>query len=254
MKYLCLMDFDGTITSNLLDLSSYGRTYLKEYLINNKMCIISEESFDNLYNWCKRNELECDIASISSSKSLINNNLLYDSINKNIINELINKFNDGIYTTFGETEKYPFVSHFKERLHFFYPKDYKIVDSFDNNILSITIAIQNEYSSELKKYLSSNNLFFETKGKDKNRELLRVKNSLFNKEKVAYNLINQYQGYKTISITDSIVDKELFNISDISIAMINGDDEIKKMAQYVTEYDSLHDGAIKMLDYICHFE
>ena len=254
MNYLCLMDFDGTLTNNLIDLTSDSKQLLNNFLKDNKMCIISEEKFKTLLDWINKNGIKCDIASISSSIAKINDSYYYSSISSITIMDIINKFNDSIYTTFGEAKDFSFVTHYKDRLKFFYPKNFIIKDIIDSDILTINIAISNDKSDDLKKYLNESNLYFESIGKDKNREILRIKKEIFNKLKIGNILKNIYKDYKVIAITDSISDQDMFKISDITIAMKNGDNEIKKMAQYITEFDQEHNGAIKMLDYICHLK
>jgi hydroxymethylpyrimidine pyrophosphatase-like HAD family hydrolase len=215
---------------------------------------ISEEKFNTLLDWINNNGIKCDIASISSSIAKINDSYYYSSISSITIMDIINKFNDSIYTTFGEAKDFSFVTHYKDRLKFFYPKNFIIKDIIDSDILTINIAISNDKSDDLKKYLNESNLYFESIGKDKNREILRIKKEIFNKVKIGNILKNIYKDYKVIAITDSIADLDMFKISDITIAMKNGDNEIKKMAQYITEFDQEHNGAIKMLDYICHLK
>ena len=251
MKYLCLMDFDNTLnTNNEFDLET--KNLLNSYLKNNKLCIISESSYNELYEFINKLNIKCDLYSTSDMKYNINGNIYESSFNNNILDEIINKFDDSIYTLYLKSNNQYYVYKYQERLELLYPKGYKMLNDISDNINFIVVALNINYKDEFIKYININNLFYDILGEDKNRILIRIKKDNFNKND-AYNLlINNYKNYITLGITDSYFDYEMIKNCDIKIAMINGDNKIKEIADYITEYDNNSFGAIKILKKICH--
>lgn len=251
MKYLCLMDFDNTLnTNNEFDLET--KNLLNSYLKINKLCIISESSYNELYEFINKLNIKCDLYSTSDMKYNINGNIYESSFNNKILKEIINKFDDSIYTLYLKSCNQYYVYKYQERLELLYPKGYKILNDISDNINFIVLALNINYKDEIIKFININDLFYDILGEDKNRILIRIKKDNFNK-KDAYNLlINNYKNYKTLGVTDSYFDYEMIKSCDIKIAMINGDNKIKEIADYITEYDNNSFGAIKILKKICH--
>ena len=62
--YYCFMDFDGTLTINNKNLNKEAINIINKYLINNELCIITEENYDLIKEYLFTNNIKCDIASI----------------------------------------------------------------------------------------------------------------------------------------------------------------------------------------------
>ena len=251
MKFLCLMDFDDTLNTNK-DIDLETKNILNSYLENNKLCIISESSFNELEKFINKLNIKCDLYSTSDMKYMINNKLYDSSFKKDILFEIINKFDDYIYTLYLKSNNQYYVYKYQERLELLYPKGYKELQniSFDINFIVGAFNIKNK--NEIINYIINNNLYYDILGEDKNRILLRIKKDNFNKN-YAYNILtNNYKNYKTIGITDSYFDYDMIKNCDIKVSMINGDNKLKINSDYITEYDNNGFGAIKILKKICH--
>lgn len=72
----------------------------------------------------------------------------------------------------------------------------------------------------------------------------------FNKSTSLYDLLNLYGASinQLVTFGDSINDSEMLMMTENGVCMINGKEDIKKYANYITKYDNNHDGVIRFID------
>ncbi len=72
----------------------------------------------------------------------------------------------------------------------------------------------------------------------------------FNKSTSLYDLLSLYNAKleQLVCFGDSINDVEMLTMNHNGVCMINGVEELKKYASYITKYDNNHDGVIKFID------
>lgn len=72
----------------------------------------------------------------------------------------------------------------------------------------------------------------------------------FNKSTSLYDLLNLYDANvsKLVTFGDSINDSEMLMMTENGVCMINGKEDIKKYANYITKYDNNNNGVIKFID------
>lgn len=72
----------------------------------------------------------------------------------------------------------------------------------------------------------------------------------FNKSTSLYDLLNLYGASvnQLVCFGDSINDSEMLMMTEHGVCMINGKDELKKYANYITKYDNNNNGVIRFID------
>ena len=71
----------------------------------------------------------------------------------------------------------------------------------------------------------------------------------FNKSTSLYDLLNLYNAdvSQLVCFGDSINDNEMLMMTENGVCMLNGKDELKKYANYITKYDNNHNGVIEFI-------
>lgn len=249
--YYCFMDYDGTLTSNNRNLNKEEIEILNKYLINNELCIITEEKYDKIKDYLDFNGIKCDIASLGSSILLFKNKLINSKIQYEKIMDIYNLCKDDIYTAYFEYENKIEIINYQERLEALYPninREYVKIPS--NKCNYIFIAINISLKNELINLLKNLNLSYKSYGEDKNRIILKISSSFTKKEDIYDYLKDYLKDKKTIGISDSYNDIPIVDKCDIKFAMKNGDSIIKSKYQNTT-YDCNNSGAIIELKNIC---
>lgn len=243
MEFFCLCDLDGTL------LNSTGEVDLESiHLINNmtdkvKIIIVSQASYLKLIELKEKYNIEVDIFSTSSKKALLNNQLYFNTIDSNIISKIIRKFENSIYTAYGEGMDNNYIYKYQERLTSIYPKKYQ-EEFIDLTVLYL--SIYNDCYDEFMLYLGALNLDAELIMQDYKKSLLCISKKKFTKEE-AFDLAKNIYNLEAIGITDSIKDINMIKKCKIKIAMKNGDLELKNKCEIITEFDNNSAGAMKTL-------
>ena len=253
--YSILCDYDGTLIKDNGEIDDKYIDELHDICNNNHFFLLSSSSYNELLKFKKKYSLNINIFSLTSNICLINNEMIISRIPKNIINTLIQLYNRYIYTAYSESENDVVIYRYQERLEVFYPKgDRKIETIIHDDRPSITFAIDNEGVDSFYNKIHSLRLGYKSLGKDKNRELITIYQKHISKSDGYYYIKNKYPDDKIISISDSIFDYDMFEKSDIKIAMRNADMELKNRSEIITQYDNNESGAIRALYNICHLK
>lgn len=253
--YSILLDYDGTLINNKGTIDSNDVILLKEIIDKNHICVVSSTNYTGLKEFKKKYDINIDIVSTSSGVAEINNKLITNMIPKALINSLLTEFEDIIYTAFGESLDKSFIFKYKERLDLLYPRKERIIDtvlSFD--LTSITFALSIYKSNEFIEKIDDLGLGYAIISKDKNRIILNIFRNSMSKADAYYLVKNEYNDKKIIGVSDSYYDIDMISKCDIKVAMLNSDQELKSISDYITEYTNNEGGAIKLLYNICHLQ
>ena len=253
--YTILCDFDGTLIMDNGKIDNNYLDMLNDVCNNNHLCLISNSSFDILNKFKNDNNLKIDILSLSSNIASIDNEIIINKLSSIIINSLIDIFNRYIYTAYSESDIDTIIYKYQDRLDLFYPKNNRrLLNKVDSDRPSFTFVIANDGVDRFIDKIRTLHLSFKSIAKDKNREIINVYKLPISKSDGYYMLQNKYNSDKTIGISDSIYDYDMFEKCDIKIAMKNADNELKKRSDIITKYDNNNSGAIRALYDICHLK
>lgn len=244
MKYIALCDFDDTLSNNN-QVNNKSKNLISEYVKDNLLYVITYEKFDPLYKIFKEFKHNFGFISLTDNRWFINNEIIEKKINNALLNNIIKQFKDDIYTIYAENDDSTLIYNYKERLDLLYPKkNRKIINEFEFGVKKLTIAIANSSSSSLKEYLKSNNIYFDEYAKDKNREILIISAIPNTKEEIVKLLINEKKEYISVGIANDINDYKYLKHCNIKIAMLNSNEDLKKLCDYTTEFDNKNDGCM----------
>lgn len=241
---LALVDLDNTLTtSNGLILEETIKD-INEFNKKNKLVIISTSYFNEIDNLLKKYGLKIDFYSISNNIGLIDNKIYKGNIN--LLNELIDKFDDAIYTLWSNDINNTYVYKYQDRLAFFYPKGNLIkLDSFNVNLPNIFIAISNDNIDNFINYINNNELNYNIIAKDLKRHIIRISPKNYSEFDFYKFIINKYKNYKTVGIGDSSSNLDFINLCELKIAMKNS--ELEEKLKIKTPLDNNSNGALNYL-------
>ncbi len=241
---LALVDLDNTLTtSNGLILEETIKD-INEFNKKNKLVIISTSYFNEIDNLLKKYGLEIDFYSISNNIGLIDNEIYKGNIN--LLNELIDKFDDAIYTLWSNDINNTYVYKYQDRLAFFYPKGNLIkLDSFNVNLPNIFVAISNDNIDSFINYINNNELNYNIIAKDLKRHIIRISPKNYSEFDFYKFIINKYKNYKIIGIGDSSSNLDFINLCNLKVAMKNS--ELEEKLEIKTPLDNNSNGALNYL-------
>lgn len=260
---IIFLDIDGTLTNSKKEISNYTKeiiTKTKEMGIYVVLCTGRTNSYT-----IEKSKLT------NSSNIVISNNgaLIYDYEKDKVIfespfpNDVIKK----IYNFSIENQVDCTLNSIYNRYKSFetsdndYITDATIIDSFDIIKENITQAVINSYDYEktmkVKDYLqkegniiiSNTNLYF--KEKNSKKAWFMDINTSNNSKGKAINILLEYLNIKkeqTICFGDQMNDYPMFEACKYSVAMINGNNELKKKATFITEFTNDEDGVAHFIE------
>ncbi len=253
MSYVVLMDFDGTLVNDNKEIRNDHLNILKNFLLNNKICIVSSEPYQSLLNFKNKYNLNIDIFSSSSGISTINGETIINNLPSSVINLLFETFENSIYTAYGESLDKSFVYNYQERLEALYPKQNReTITYLEYDVSSFTFAISNTITNEFIELLNQLNIDYKIIAQDKNRDIFQIYRNNISKVDAYYLIKKAYPNKKIVGISDSYYDFDMMEKCDIKVAMINGDDKLKFNCDCVTQASNNEGGAILILNDICN--
>ena len=246
MAYFCFCDFDNTLAINK-NLSPNTLKLIEEFCHKNRLCVLTYQNFFELQKILQSSS--CDYISLSSGIAKLNNNIYYNNISFDFINNIILKYGDCIYTAYMENDKNTYIYKYQSRLEMLYPKlNRKEITNLDCDVTSLTIALNKSCNiEEFYTEVTSKNYNYIKLAEDKNRYLLLIKANSLSKEDIVLNLKKKYNNYTFIGIGDSLDDYEFIKLCDIKIAMLNGDENLKKLCDLTTKLQASEDGCMLQL-------
>ena len=245
--YTILSDLDGTLLNDNNKIDNDDLSLLHKITKNNHLCIITNSNYLNLLKIISDYNLNVDFFSNTSNIARINNEYIKYEIKKEIINNILNKYEDYIYTAYTELDKC-YVFNYVDRIKSFYPSDVKIINKIESDIPYLFIAISNDIKDSFIKNINELKIEYKIEGNDSKRTILILYKKKLKKKDIFKLLNDKYSDKKIIGISNSYYDIDYINLCDIKIAMNNSDNKLKEIADIITKYDNNSGGAIKELN------
>ncbi len=242
--YLALVDLDNTLTMSNGIILDETINDINKFNKENKLIIISTSYYNQIDDLLKKYGIKTDFYSISNNIGFIDNKLFIGSIN--ILDDLISKFDDDIYTLWSNDINNTYVYKYQDRLQFFYPKGNLIkLETFDINLPNIFIAISNDNIDNFINYINNNKLNYNIIAKDSKRHIIRIAPKGYSEFDFYKFIINEYKDYKTVGIGDSSSNLDFINLCDIKVAIKNS--ELESKLEIKTPLDNNSNGALNYL-------
>ncbi len=243
---LALLDFDNTLTNSSSIVLKETILDIKKYTIDNKICIISNSSFNFLNEFKNNNLLNISFYSIKDSMGILDDKIIKSNISYLILNEILNKFSNSIYTGWTTNSINSYIYNYQDRLNFFYPLEKRIIiDKFDIDLPSFNFAININLKDEFINYLNEKNLGYEIIASDLKRIIIKIFAKDFNNLIIFKKIIKYFNPDITIGIGDSIENLSFINLCDEKIAMLNSN--LAAKLKKTTKYDNDHNGCLRFL-------
>lgn len=243
---LALLDFDNTLTNNKGIVLEDTILDIKKYTKDNKICIISNSSFNELNKFKCDYSLDISFFSLNNLMGSIDNKLYYSNIKFEKINEIIDDFKDYIYTIWSSNSFNSFIYNYQERLNFFYPKeDRMIFEKLDKDLPYLCIALNKGNDVLFFKKIKELNLCYEIIASDLKRNIIKIFNENFDKLSIFNNIIKYFNPNKTIGIGDGLDNLDFINLCDEKIAI--KDSILSQNIKKTTNKDNNFNGC---LDYL----
>mgnify|MGYP003295163347 CR=1 FL=1 len=262
-KYLIAVDLDGTLIPNLYDISEYTvKVFNKIRELGHKIVIVTGRPFRSSYFVYQLFHLDTPI--INYNGQLITNpsdpNYAEKSwvMKREDVLKIYNFSKDKQFAFFTENYDNICSNNGEEYLHkLMHLKDLSKLYVGDLNEILKTdihgslILAKDEYGSEIVNYVNNN--FTDIKARtwkwDMYNVIVELYSTLTNKG-TSIKIVRDELGFDkahTISLGDSKNDFEVFNEAAIKIAPLNAEEEIRKIATYVTDETCEKDGIAKFL-------
>lgn len=252
-----LLDIDNTLTNKNEEISKETAEYFSK--INSNYLVILVTGRTNMYAVEKSKKCNASPIVISDNGSVIYNykkdEVLYNNFfNKEAISkiwDISQKYNiDCVFNTLYKRYRYNRFMNNK------YIKNNNIgianVNEINNEVSQVVLLSnnENEYLSCIKEISIIKDIEICNKGREADGRYfadLNVKGtSKGNAIKVLYDLFN-IEKTNSICFGDSGNDRSMFENSGIKVAMKNATEDIKNIADYITEYSNNDNGVVKFL-------
>ncbi len=269
MSKLIVLDLDGTLLNNKGEVSEYSKKCLNTYeSLGHMVVLASQKNYGEMNSLHKSLNLKSPIICEGGSELYFYNDKLKDivmSIDINTLQEIFRENIDYIISAFYHYKTNLFIHN---RLDILTPL-YGINSStviHTNNFLEMNLIYPNMIFMVIDK--SKDDIFLKnmekyneyieltTLGKDQMHALYYMNIKNVNKAYATLELMmhTNYKMDDLICVGDSAKDVGLLKLPCTSCAMINGEDEAKEKAKYVSEYDNNNDGCVKFVNKILNLD
>ena len=253
---IIFIDLDGTLLNDESTISFKSKEVIKE-LVNKGINVILCSGRANTDTIRISKEINATPIVISNNGAIIYNyetdNKIFESpITQLAIKEIWDSaINDNIGITLNSTYK-----RFKNNKSFI---DANIIDKVEEIEENVTQIVLNTDSYEslikMKSFIEENHKDMESKNiwsrLDKNKEVFEmdISKKFNNKGEAIRRLLNKLniKREQAMCFGDQENDISMFNECGIKIAMKNGCDKLKRMADYVTDFSNNDDGVVNFL-------
>lgn len=261
MKYLFAIDLDGTLLNDNAELNSKTIEYIKSLDKNDyKVIITTGRPLLGMIDFYEKLGLDT-YAICNSGTSIIDlkrgNTLVNHPIDKDVyisvFKETKSILDSAIYTIdrkcymYKKMENAEFIKHITKGAEVIIGELDEICDISPNGGL---FMVKKGYEKEFENIISKHK---EVKvrcwGNFYGNDYYEIYNSSYNKATSLKDLLRFYNAdtSKLVCFGDSINDSEMLSLTKNSVCMINGKDELKKIATYITKYDNNNDGVIEFI-------
>ncbi|MBP5444989.1 MAG: Cof-type HAD-IIB family hydrolase [Acholeplasmatales bacterium] len=263
MKYIFAVDLDGTLLNDKAELNPKTIEYIKNLDKEKyKFVITTGRPYLGMIKFYKQLELDTYVICNSGTSVLLPNSD-FKPINHNIEKSLFLAFYN---KSLDLLESAIFTDN---SICYIYNKQYN--NEFFKHIQDGATVIDGDYNKTITDG-PSGGLFILKNGCDKKfmENCKEFENKIgvrcwgnfygcdyyefyqkgFNKSTSLYDLLNLYDANldQLVCFGDSINDIEMITMNNNGVCMINGKDELKKFARYITKDDNNNDGVVNFID------
>lgn len=248
MTFTAICDYDGTLTNEYGKLSECTSKDICRFLQKNHLCILTHTEAETMEEILTEHKINCDYFSITSQQGKINNTKIQNRIPLKKIQNLLQEFNDDIYTAYTRHNHITYIYHYQNRLDSLYGNTEKkdMIDMYMSPS-HLILAISKDKKERFCFFLQQQNLSYSVLGEDQNRILFHISQYTINKNTVLELLKQQYPFDITVGIGDSTEDWEFIQNCDIKVAMKNGEEKLKRLCSFTTEPDNTENGCMDFL-------
>ncbi|MCH5179752.1 MAG: HAD family phosphatase [Erysipelotrichales bacterium] len=264
-KYLIALDMDGTLLNDKKEICPKTKEYLKKLQKDGHIIVIaSGRPIRAIKKYYDELELTSPIVCYNGANIIVPNSPDFKEIcfsfPKEIVKEIYSDLKDKyIDNVMCETNEKLWLVQDDEILgEFFWLDDMELIkgdlhQNLDENPMTMIIrSISTDYNDEIRNAIK------------KHKDLsLRFWGGVYNSySEIYFNYVSKASGLEyiaklfniptqnIIAFGDAQNDIEMFNLSGISVAMQNADDDTKKHAKIISEFDNNHDGIVYVLKQI----
>ena len=261
-KYLIALDMDGTLLNDKKEICKKTKEYLKQLQKDGHIVVIaSGRPIRAIKKYYDELELTSPLVCYNGANIIAPNSSDFKEIRFSFPKEIVKKIYHDLKDKYIENvmcetnEKLWLVQDDNILSDFFWLDDMElikgnIIDNLNENPMTMIIkSISTDYNEEIIKSVK--------KHKDLN---IRFWSGSYNSySEIYFNYVSKASGLKQIAerynipteniiaIGDAQNDIEMFNLAGISIAMQNADEDTKKHATIVSEFDNNNDGIMYAL-------
>lgn len=263
MKYIFAVDLDGTLLNSNAELSEYTINYIKSLDKEKyKFVITTGRPYLGMIDFYKKLELDTYVI-CNSGTSVILPNSDFKPINHNInkslflafYNKCLSFLDSAIFTdcddcyVYNEQYNNEFFKHIQKGANVI-AGNYNdtIVDGPSGGLFILKKEYENEFMEIANEF--SDSIGVRCWGNFYGCDYYEFYQMGFNKSTSLFDLLKLYDATvdQLVCFGDSINDKEMLNMTPFGVCMKNGKEELKEIANYITEYDNNNDGVVKFID------
>lgn len=264
-KKLIFIDLDDTLLTSKKTITKTSVTYLSKLSKEGHIIILtSARPLRSIIPFYQLLGLDTPIISDNGGFITTIENGLYKALNTPISKEIFLKFfEDNLdktiscsFDVFEETFIYNRISKLESLYQLnpeslVYEGDFRTIKNIrlPYHLLYIIKSSKKEDFANYFKENFENQISTRCLGYDKNNAIYEVYKNGLDKGNAARKIAEFYQinPQSIIAFGDSMNDLNLLSYAHIGVAMINGDQELKNNANYITKMDNNHDGVVHFL-------
>ncbi len=260
---LFIFDLDGTLLDNSSQLKENTTKYLNSLKENgNIICLASGRPYRSVLKYASKFGPDTPIISENGATISSPDKSLFKNIKKFKTKDFIKLFSDNkelIKSAFFSVENKVYIYNRLQKLEPLYhidsdtiviEGDYEKIDNIDapNGALFIVDSPRKE---KFEEYINNtaDKVSFRRLGADLRNAVYEISIKNHSKADAAIRLLKTFKLSKSdlIAFGDGDNDIELLKLAGTSIAMKNANDDVKKSANYVTDYDNNNEGVYHFL-------
>lgn len=269
MSKLIVLDLDGTLLNNNSEVSEYSKKCLNEYeRLGHMVVLASQKNYGEMNSLHTSLNLHSPIICEGGSELYFYNDSISDivmSIDIDTLKEIFKENFDYIISAFYHYKTNLFIH---KRLDILTPlyginsttvihkNNFLNMDLIYPNMIFMVIDVNHDqdFLKNMEKYKEYIELT--TLGKDLTHALYYMNIKHVNKAYATLELMmhTNYKLKDLIAVGDSLKDRNLLKLPADTCAMINGEDEAKEVAKYISEFDNNNDGAVRFVNKILNIE
>ena len=260
-NFLILCDLDDTLLTSNKDITSASIEFIKKFKeFGNIFCIATGRPYQGAYKYYEQLGKDCPyVCDNGCSIYFENEPPVFFGIDFKIFKALINKLigkDKAIFVATGN--KLTYSHNYDSVPDFLKHNELNDIQNIDNNFdngeyipLIINLYLKEEYYDECVKILDSYKKYIQYTYWGNNDRIcaFEIRSINGSKGEALKYLKNKYKikDNRTIAFGDQLNDIDMIKEAYYGVSMINANDNVKKEAKYVTEFDFENNGVIEFL-------